>query len=117
MTRIDVPVRCRLLAEAASTSIAAAFEGLALAALAVMASTSPCQAVGDSDTLLPRGLTHNTVEGDPFRHVVVRSPSPGGPSLHVYVEGDGVPYIGTRVASADPTSRTGLLLLFEIMHP
>jgi predicted alpha/beta hydrolase family esterase len=58
----------------------------------------------------PAGLSQETLEGYPFRHTVFRGHATGGEILHVYLEGDGVPYTGGRSVAKDPTSRSGLMI-------
>lgn len=47
-----------------------------------------------------------------FRHTVYRvaADEPGNPPLHVYLEGDGTPYIRGGLAAADPTPREPVAL-------
>jgi hypothetical protein len=63
--------------------------------------------------LLPR----ETVLGNPFRHVIVRGLATGGTRLHVYLEGDGVPYSSQGRVTEDPTSRSGLMLKLMAADP
>jgi hypothetical protein len=62
------------------------------------------------------GLTRQIVEGDAFRHVLIRGHRTGGSELHVYIEGDGVPY-AFGVAARDPTSQSRLMLRLMGIDP
>lgn len=56
------------------------------------------------------GFTRATVQGDEFLHVVYfNKPSAITNRLHVYLEGDGSPWIRDRWVSADPTPRKPLM--------
>lgn len=57
------------------------------------------------------GLQRLVVEGQPFRHVVYRPHrvTPGR-TLHVYIEGDGVPWRQRTVIASDPTAFNNLML-------
>jgi hypothetical protein len=85
------------------------FVVLLLAVLFASACTSPEAHI---DRLAQRGqLTREIVSGAPFRHVIYRPQSPrAGAELHVYLEGDGTPYLKRSVVAADPTPRTPLAL-------
>ncbi|NNF40000.1 MAG: hypothetical protein HKN64_01390 [Woeseiaceae bacterium] len=55
-------------------------------------------------------MTMLEIAGEGFDHLVIqRLASPPRETLHVYIEGDGLPWLGNR-ASADPTQRTPLAL-------
>ena len=51
------------------------------------------------------------MQGGAYAHVVYlrKSPSAGGP-LHVYIEGDGNPYLSRGIVAADPTPRRPVML-------
>jgi pimeloyl-ACP methyl ester carboxylesterase len=55
------------------------------------------------------GMTQEIVRGDPFEHVVFRTPRSLGRRLHVYLEGDGTPWFG-GLPARDPTPRKPLAL-------
>lgn len=57
------------------------------------------------------GMVVSQTEGDAFRHLVIRkfALSPPQSRLHVYLEGDGIPWTGNR-PSVDPTPRITLAL-------
>jgi pimeloyl-ACP methyl ester carboxylesterase len=57
------------------------------------------------------GMTREVVRGKAFEHVVYRNGRPAtGRTLHVYIEGDGRPYLDRWTASPDPTPRRPLML-------
>ena len=57
------------------------------------------------------GFEHRLVEGDRFEHVVwLNQPSRSGNSLHVYLEGDGTPWIRQTWVASDPTPEKPLML-------
>lgn len=62
-----------------------------------------------------------TMQGTAFRHVIVRNGAPQQagrvPELHVYIEGDGVPYTSSGAIRRDPTSRSKLMLRLMSMDP
>ena len=62
-------------------------------------------------------LTVTEVEGDGFYHLVVRrATSPQGDRLHVYIEGDGLPWTG-HYPSPDPSPRNALALRLAALDP
>jgi len=82
---------------------------LLLEALFLAACTSPQARI---DALARRGgLEREIVPGGPFRHVIYRPRVRRiGSELHVYLEGDGTPYIGRTIVAGDPTPRAPLAL-------
>lgn len=64
---------------------------------------------GFLDLAASRGLRAQEVEGTRFRHLVLSPDRPPGRTLHVYLDGDGVPWLGGHPA-ADPTPRDPLVL-------
>lgn len=58
------------------------------------------------------GYRRLVVEGDGYNHVAYLKEGAGAPDvvLHVYLEGDGTPWIRKRMAAPDPTPRTPLML-------
>jgi hypothetical protein len=57
------------------------------------------------------GFKREMVRGDTFLHVAYFNQAPRGAGpLHVYLEGDGSPWIDERWISADPTPRNPLML-------
>ena len=62
-------------------------------------------------------MTVLQVEGNGFSHLVIqRSGSPPGSRLHVYIEGDGIPWHG-NFPSADPTPHNTLALRLASLDP
>lgn len=55
------------------------------------------------------GMTEADMLGTDFRHMVFRQPGSGG-KLHIYLDGDGIPWIDGRTPSADPTPENPLVL-------
>ena len=55
------------------------------------------------------GLAEGRVHGEPFDHLLLRNAKPAGRRLHVYLEGDGTPWLG-GVSTRDPTPRRPLAL-------
>lgn len=57
------------------------------------------------------------VDGQGFTHLALqRFASPPGNQLHIYIEGDGVPWVG-NLPSADPTPQNKLALRLAIQDP
>jgi hypothetical protein len=81
-----------------------------IAACLVSLGSCTSGSVIDASAPTPAGLPRETFEGYPFRHTVFRGPATGGEILHVYLEGDGVPYTGHHSVARDPTSRSGLMI-------
>ena len=63
-----------------------------------------------------RSLRAEVVTGAGFRHLVLSSERPAGPTLHVYLDGDGVPWLGGYPA-VDPTPRDPLVLDLIALDP
>jgi pimeloyl-ACP methyl ester carboxylesterase len=61
------------------------------------------------DLAAARGLRAEVVAGTKFRHVILTSERRPGRTLHVYLDGDGVPWLG-GYPSTDPTPRDPLVL-------
>lgn len=60
------------------------------------------------------GFNRTIVQGTEFKHVVYTNNAQNkGDELHVYLDGDGTPWINNRRVSDDPTPRN--LLLFRLM--
>jgi len=62
------------------------------------------------------GLAEGRVRGEPFEHLLVRNPKPAGARLHVYLEGDGTPWLG-GLPARDPTPRRPLALALMAQDP
>ncbi len=56
------------------------------------------------------------VAGASFQHLVLSSPERSGPTLHIYLDGDGSPYVGGYPA-VDPTPRDPLVLDLMTLDP
>jgi pimeloyl-ACP methyl ester carboxylesterase len=63
-----------------------------------------------------RGLRAEEVEGTGFRHLVLAPARAPGTTLHVYLDGDGVPWLGGH-PTADPTPRDPLVLDLMALDP
>ena len=64
------------------------------------------------------GFKRELIQGTKFLHVVYRNDSgrKTGP-LHIYLEGDGSPYLNRRWVSPDPTPRNPLMLRLMALDP
>jgi pimeloyl-ACP methyl ester carboxylesterase len=64
------------------------------------------------------GFLRNVIQGDQFAHVVYTRETPGtGSVLHVYLEGDGQPWISNRLIAADPTPQNPMVLKLMAADP
>ena len=65
------------------------------------------------------GFERKTVAGDPFEHLILIHNTDGasGADLHVYIEGDGSPWIAGRWAATDPTPQTPVMLRLMQLDP
>lgn len=64
------------------------------------------------------GFTPSVVTTPDFEHrLYVRPNQPSPPMLHVYLDGDGSPWLGRYVVSTDPTPRNPLVLELMAMDP
>jgi pimeloyl-ACP methyl ester carboxylesterase len=80
--------------------------------LLLLLTTAACAAPASEFTRRAAALnmTAEVVRGDPFDHVVFSGPpQTGSRRLHVYLDGDGTPWLGGRPAR-DPTPRKPLVL-------
>jgi pimeloyl-ACP methyl ester carboxylesterase len=84
--------------------------------LAGACSTAPTASV---DRLARRaGLSADIVQGTTFRHVMYRTEiAKPGEELHVYIEGDGMPYRTRYQPSVDPTPADPLALRLMLKDP
>jgi pimeloyl-ACP methyl ester carboxylesterase len=91
----------------------------ALASLAMLASTgcaTPAQRVDREASSL--GYTRSLLQGRSFRHVVYANGRDAtGRTLHVYLDGDGSPYVDRWTVSPDPTPRHPLMLQLMALDP
>jgi hypothetical protein len=84
---------------------------LALVALGVVLLTGGCRSASSRFLGLAadRGLRAEEVPGDGFRHLVLTADQRRGRTLHVYLDGDGTPWLG-GLPAGDPTPRDPLVL-------
>jgi len=91
----------------AASGCAAGF--VSLAALALAGCASPAERVDVEAASF--GHVRSVVDGVGFRHVVYANDRKAvGAILHVYIEGDGSPYLDRWTVAADPTPRNPLML-------
>jgi pimeloyl-ACP methyl ester carboxylesterase len=78
---------------------------------------SPSQRMDDRAADL--GYRRVVVRGDGFSHVAYIKEGRATPNtaLHVYLEGDGTPWVHKHVAASDPTPRTPLMLELMSLDP
>lgn len=78
---------------------------------------SPAQRLDDRAADL--GYRRVVVRGGGFSHVAYIKNGGATPNsaLHVYLEGDGTPWVRKRVAAADPTPRVPLMLELMLLDP
>lgn len=71
--------------------------------------SSPAQRI--DDIAARNSLVRRVIIGDGFRHIVyLKIAKPTSPRLHVYIEGDGSPWLLGRYIATDPTARRPLVL-------
>ena len=65
------------------------------------------------------GFIRNTVSGDPFEHLILteNTEGVGYTDLHIYIEGDGSPWIANRWVATDPTPRSPVMLELMQLDP
>lgn len=65
------------------------------------------------------GYRRVLVRGEGFEHVAYlkEGPTPANSALHVYLDGDGTPWVRKRIAAADPTPRKPLMLELMALDP
>jgi pimeloyl-ACP methyl ester carboxylesterase len=64
------------------------------------------------------GFARTVLTGVQYEHVVYRNDRPGaGQALHVYIEGDGRPYLDRFAVAPDPTPRRALMLELMAVDP
>jgi pimeloyl-ACP methyl ester carboxylesterase len=84
-------------------------------AASILASLSACGSHSTSEIAASNKMTVRETMGAGFSHMVLeRWASPPGTELHVYIEGDGIPWVGNRSA-ADPTPVNTLALRLAVM--
>lgn len=72
--------------------------------------------VRSADVAAAAGLTRVTLPGAGFTHVAWRGPHRGG-MLHVYLDGDGSPWLPGNLIAADPTPRNPLVHRLLALDP
>lgn len=82
--------------------------------LAVIACTSPAREFSQKAAAI--GMRAEVVPGTVFQHVVFEQARRSSRTLHVYIDGDGTPWLAWRPAS-DPTPRNALLLRLMALDP
>jgi pimeloyl-ACP methyl ester carboxylesterase len=84
---------------------------LALVALGIVVLIGGCRSASSRFLGLAadRGLRAEEVSGAGFRHLVLTAEPRSGRTLHVYLDGDGTPWLG-GVPAGDPTPRDPLVL-------
>lgn len=76
------------------------------------------QAVNAEHLAARAGLEKRLLHGEPFDHVIYFNPASGSKTtLHVYLSGDGTPWITRTRIAADPTPRNPIALRLMAMDP
>ena len=92
----------------------------ALSALALLVLVVACRSASERfiEQATVRHLRSEVVRGAGFHHLVLSSPSgrASGRTLHIYLDGDGVPWLGGYPAD-DPTPRDPLVLDLLALDP
>lgn len=82
---------------------------LMLAVVLVAGCATPTQRV--DRIAAAAGMQRSVIDGERFQHVVFSRGAPlAGRVVHVYLEGDGTPYLNRTTAAPDPTPRNPLML-------
>ncbi len=91
---------------------------MVLGALGMLVVAGGCRSASERFLGLAAGrsLRAEVVTGAGFRHLVLSPERPAGPTLHVYLDGDGVPWLGGYPA-VDPTPRDPLVLDLIALDP
>jgi hypothetical protein len=83
--------------------------GLFISVLCLSACSSPTQKIDAS--AIEYGMQHRVIKGDGFNHIAyLRIKQPHSRRIHIYIEGDGRPWLDGREVSADPTTKQPLAL-------
>lgn len=84
---------------------------------ALGACTGPARSA--ADYARAHGFQEDVTSGSTFRHRVYRAHTASGSdaALHVYIEGDGSPFVRATVAALDPTPRHPLMLYLMALDP
>ena len=84
--------------------------------LAGCAAQSPAAVVDRKAVEL--GFARELLQTEHFRHVIYRrAPATDTETLHIYIEGDGLPFIDRNVVTRDPTPATPVMLELMSMDP
>ena len=91
---------------------------MVLGALGMLVVAGGCRSASERFLGLAAGrsLRAEVVTGAGFRHLVLSPERPAGPTLHLYLDGDGVPWLGGYPA-VDPTPRDPLVLDLIALDP
>ena len=75
--------------------------------------------ISSEQLAIEAGLEKERLRGDPFQHLAYIGNRTGGGStaLHVYLSGDGTPWIGGTRIAADPTPRNPIALRLMALDP
>ena len=109
----------RIRSRRSQCRLARSAQGLGpLLCLAALASLAGCVSARVAALSIARqhGLAAEYVDGNDYRHLVIRRPGPTG-DLHVYIEGDGRPYLSRNHIARDPTSRSLTMLHLMLLDP
>ncbi len=83
----------------------------------VLAPVGGCGTYSAIDLAARSNMIVQEVEGAGFGHTTMqRWASPPGTRLHIYIEGDGIPWVG-NLPSADPTPRNALAFKLATIDP
>jgi pimeloyl-ACP methyl ester carboxylesterase len=88
----------------------------AVAAAILGGCATPAQVV--DRTAVKQGFTRTLVRGTGFDHIVYTNKAASlDQPLHVYIEGDGSPYVDARTIARDPTPRSPVMLTLMALDP
>jgi pimeloyl-ACP methyl ester carboxylesterase len=86
--------------------------------LSVLCTACVAPAIRVDEEAAAYGFERQTVRGTQFPHrVYLNTLKPRTGNLHVYIEGDGLPWLLPDLVSADPTPRTPLMLHLMAQDP
>src|SRR6185312_16414959 len=100
--------------------------GVILLGMAVLAMATGCVGTPSrvADVVREAHFQEDVVQGTTFRHRIFRRDYPASPAgaaasgtLHIYIEGDGRPFIARTLVTADPTPRDPLMLHLMALDP
>lgn len=90
--------------------------GAALVLLANACASPPADALRDTAQAL--GLARRVLPGAGFAHLVLyRAPIQANHRLHIYLDGDGSPWLGRGMPAPDPTPRNPLVVRLMALDP